>query len=301
MSPRLTVVVNPTKVDDLDAIRSTLEDACARHGWEPPEIVETTEDDPGEGQARAAAEAGADVGASLGGDGTVRAVAAGLLDTDAALGLLPGGTGNLLARNLDLPITSIEEATEALLMGSERRLDVGKLDDGSGKEEVFLVMAGLGLDGAIMADTDDRLKGVVGWLAYVVAAGKHLFDRGFRVAVDADATAGGPAVHQHARTVVVGNCGTLQGGIELLQGAEVDDGLLDVIIVAPRGLRGWGAVLLDIGTRHRAGHRRLQRLQTPELTISASRPVEAQIDGDPIGERDRMALRVLPGALRVRC
>ncbi len=298
MSPRLTVIGNPTKVDDLDAVRTTLADACARHGWAVPDVVETTEDDPGEGQARAAAASGADVVASLGGDGTVRAVAAGLLDTEAALGLLPGGTGNLLARNLGLPTTSLEDAVEALLTGAERPLDVGMVDDGAG-EQAFLVMAGLGLDGEVMADTDERLKGVVGWLAYVVAAGKHLFDRGFRVVVDAD---GAPnSAHQHARTVVVGNCGSLQGGIELLQGAEVDDGLLDVIVVAPHGLRGWGAVLLDIATRHRAGHRRLRRLQTTALRIAASRPVQAQIDGDPIGERSRLSVRVLPGALQVRC
>ena len=114
----LTVVYNPVKVDDVDAAKQLVASAATRHGWDHPTWIETTAEETGEKQGREAVESGADVVASLGGDGTVRAVASALVGTDAALGLLPGGTGNLLARNLGLPIDSLEDAVAALTTGN---------------------------------------------------------------------------------------------------------------------------------------------------------------------------------------
>src|SRR6478752_6962263 len=172
----LTVVYNPVKVDDLDATKALVGSAATTHGWDEPTWIATTAEETGEKQGREAVESGADVVASLGGDGTVRAVASALVGTDSALGLLPGGTGNLLARNLGLPIDSLENAVEAMLGGTERRIDVGLMrvsdkpirpreshgtHDGGAQvdddEEVFLVMAGLGLDGQVMAGTNEKV------------------------------------------------------------------------------------------------------------------------------------------------
>jgi diacylglycerol kinase (ATP) len=320
----LTVVYNPVKVDDLAATKELVAKAAAQHGWEDPSWIETTEDETGEKQGREAVRAGADVVASLGGDGTVRAVASALVGTDVALGLLPGGTGNLLARNLGLPVDSLENAVEAVLAGQDRRIDVGLMrvsdkpirpreshgthDGGSqvdDDEEVFLVMAGLGLDGQVMAGTNEKVKAVVGWVAYVFSFFRHLFSRGFRVEVSSSGGEGivekaGDTVNRHARTVVVGNCGTLQGGIELMPDAKIDDGILDTVVVAPKGALGWLSVVSDVVTRHRAGHRRLDRLRAREFTVTAGHPVEAEIDGDPIGEHVSLGIRVLPDSLVVR-
>jgi len=321
---RLTVVYNPVKVDDLVATQELVAKAAARYGWEDPSWIETTKEETGEKQGREAVRAGSDVVASLGGDGTVRAVASALVGTDVALGLLPGGTGNLLARNLDLPVDSLDDALEAMLGGTDRRIDVGLMrvsdepirpaashathdggDQVGDDEEVFLVMAGLGLDGQVMADTNEKVKAAVGWVAYVFSFLRHVFSRGFRVEVTSTGDEGvveqaGNTVNRHARTVVIGNCGTLQGGIELMPEAKVDDGVLDTVVVAPQGAFGWLSVVSDVVTRHRAGHRRLDRLRGKSFIVTAGRPVEAEIDGDPIGEHVSLGIRILPDSLVVR-
>jgi diacylglycerol kinase family enzyme len=304
-SRRLTVVYNPMKVEELDADQRVVAEACRRHGWEQPTWIETTPEETGEKQGREAVEAGADVVATLGGDGTVRAVATALVGTGVALGLLPGGTGNLLARNLDLPVDSTEHAMEPLLTGSDLPIDVGFVSADDDPEEVFLIMTGLGFDGEIMAGTSERVKGVLGWPAYVMSGLRNLTGRGFEVRVGSSGASGvvgapGDRLHRHARTVIVGNCGTLQGGLELMPDAKIDDGVLDAVVIAPRGVFGWGSVVADIATRHRVGHKRLDRMRGREFTIEAERPIEAEIDGDPIGARRRLDIRVDPQSLLVR-
>src|SRR5699024_2373717 len=117
------------------------------NGWEDPLILETTEDDPGRGPAEEAVAAGVDVVIAGGGDGTVRAVADALVGTDVALGILPLGTGNLLARNLDVVLDRPEWALRTALTGTSALIDTGTLRvDPDGEATTFLVMAGIGFD-----------------------------------------------------------------------------------------------------------------------------------------------------------
>jgi len=300
---RAGIIVNPTKFTDLDAVRARVTTTCLAQGWGEPIWLETTIADPGTGQARRAVEEGAAVVCPLGGDGTVRAVATALVGTETPLGPLPGGTGNLLARNLDLPFDSIEKALVVALTGQNVRIDVGRLSvDPSGQhavpdEHLFLVMAGVGLDAAIMAGAQERLKARVGSAAYVVSGFQNFLGPQFKVRMKVD---GEGEFARRTRTVIVGNCGRLFGGLVLMPGARLDDGVLDSVVLSPRGVVGWSAVAGHVVTRQRRGHPLIDRHAGEEIHIELDRPQEVQLDGDTIGTARSMTARVDPLALVVR-
>ncbi len=295
--PLAAVVVNPTKVDDADAVRATITRVCAEHGWSEPLWLETTPDDTGGGQTREALERGADVVMAHGGDGTVRAVAEVLAGSGTSLGLVPAGTGNLLARNMEATLDDVEGSTRIALSGDDRPIDVGwmRLDDG--EEHAFLVMAGFGFDAEIMANAPEGLKARVGPLAYVVSGlAKFNGDRvRVRLKVDDD-----EVVTRRIRTVVIGNCGKLLGGVVLMPDAELDDGILDLVSIAPQGVVGWAGVAGQVISRQRRGHPRVEHIRAQRFRIAADQPLESQLDGDPVGEASRLDVRVDPGALLVR-
>ena len=148
--PLPAVVANPTKTD-LET-RRQVRAVCAAQGWAEPLWLETTVDDPGTGQAHEAIERGADVVLACGGDGTVRAVAEALAGTGVAMGLVPAGTGNLLARTIGTP-QEVAAATRVALAGDDRKIDVGRVRvDDEPDERVFLVMAGTGFDAAMLRE-----------------------------------------------------------------------------------------------------------------------------------------------------
>lgn len=296
--PLAAVIMNPTKVDDLEGTRTAITGVCTDHGWSEPLWLETTQEETGESQARQAVEAGADVVMACGGDGTVRAVAQVLAGSGVVMGLLPAGTGNLLARNLEMTLDDLPGAARVALTGDDRAIDVGWMRvDRADREEVFLVMAGMGFDAEIMANAPEGLKARVGPAAYVVAGLRHFNGRRTRVAISLDDR---PALQRRIRTVVIGNCGKLLGGLVLMPDAEIDDGHLDMISIAPAGIAGWAAVAGRVMTRTRKGHPRVEHWQTKKVVVQADEPHTAQLDGDPIGEATRIEVRVGAGALVVR-
>jgi len=293
---RLAVVVNPSKFDSLDQLTADIEQACRDAGWPEVGWHETTPEDPGHGQARQAIADGATVVCSLGGDGTARSVASALVGTDVALGLLPGGTGNLLARNLGLPVDDLPAALDVVLTGTTRRIDAGAVTWDDDEEQVFLVMAGMGIDAEMNAGADERVKNAVGWAAYVPSAARALFSRGFGVRA---ASHNDQARSRRARMVVVGNCGELTGGMVLIPDARLDDGELDAVVLAPHGVAGWAAALHDLLVSRRGDRRDLRRFAASAIDAVTDRPVMSELDGEPVGPRRRMATRALPGALTV--
>ena len=288
---RAAVVVNPVKLDDPGKFRVTVDAALAEHGWTDPMWLETTPEDPGQGQARAAAEGGAGLVLACGGDGTVTAAAAGLAGTGIPLAVIPLGTGNLLARNLGLPI-DLGEALTVALTGRDRQLDAG-VANGS----LFLTMAGLGLDAKMLASTSEQVKQRLGWGAYLAAALRHLWDRPMRVSLRTDA---GPPLRRRASEVIVGNVGTLQGGLALLPDAQPDDGRLDLVVLTAWGGVGWLAVALHMLLRYSGPTFQVVRRTFAELRIDTDRAQLWELDGEVMGRTRQLVITVRPGALVVR-
>ncbi|MER6394844.1 diacylglycerol kinase family protein [Kitasatospora sp. NPDC001603] len=293
---RAVVVFNPVLVDEdtLDRIDRVL----AGHGWAAPTRTATSEADPGRGAAAAAVAAGADLVVACGGDGTVTACSHALAGTGVALAIVPCGTGNLLARNLGLPADPARALADALA-GGPRRIDLATADGDGITATVVSAMAGIGLDAAAMAGTSRRAKNRWGWPAYVPPLLRHLGDRRMRLTVTLDDAR---PIHRRAAMAVIGNVGALQGGIRLLPGARPDDGLLDLVLVHPRGLAGWPAAaarLLTGRTGAGGGSAPFEHFQARRIHLTADRDQPRELDGEclPAGRTLRLAVR--PGALLV--
>ncbi len=326
-------VANPTK-PGVPALRDAVVQACAARYLPEPLWLETTAKDPGVGQTRAALEKGARVVVAIGGDGTVRAVAEGLAGTDVPMGLVPQGTGNLLARNLDLPLGDVDALLRIALTGVDRPIDVGWLRmvrdesqvadtvaeadpdaaapgetpadaDETARDHIFLVIAGLGFDAAMVADTDEQLKARMGWIAYFVAGIRHLHARRMRLQMSLDES---PWYNVRLRSLLIGNCGMLPGGIALLPDAVVDDGWLDIGAIDTRvGLIGWtqlfGEVALQrFGVRTRLPNKagKIEHARVRELRVRTREAQQIQVDGDIIGRALEISARIEPLALVVR-
>lgn len=297
---RLAIIVNPTKLLNPERARADLTALCETHEWAAPLWLETTVQDPGTGQTAAALDAGVELVCVLGGDGTVRTVAAALAGSNVPMGLLPAGTGNLLARNVDVPIDSLSRALTVALTGTNLPIDLGVLEldggpEAGGRREGFLVMAGMGFDADIMAGVEDRLKERLGWWAYLVSGAQQLRGPQFKATVRTD----DESFTRRTRSVIIGNAGRIQG-LALMPDAQLDDGLLDAVVLSPRGVVGWAAVGARLASGRRKGHTQVTHHTSRALDIRTEKPVLVQIDGDPIGQFHHLRASAQQGALLVR-
>ncbi|RPF20428.1 diacylglycerol/lipid kinase family protein [Myceligenerans xiligouense] len=311
---RAVVVVNPVRTD-IARLRAAVTLEERKRGWQPHLWFETTADDAGGQAARAALRYGPAVVIVAGGDGTIRAVAEVVERSGTPLAIVPAGTGNLLARDLGL-LTGLEASVRTAFTGADRPIDVGvaelEREDGTVSTHLFLVMTGIGLDASMATGTSTTLKRRIGWLAYVdpisrSVLGNQRFSLHYRVD-------GGPERSIQAHTVIVGNCGTLTAGMLLLPDAEVDDGLLDVVLLRPEGFWQWLEVgsrltlggLLKRTDRGRVVLRAAPRLRAMEYVRGArfaarfDSPQDIELDGDSFGAVTAARIGLRPGALLVR-
>lgn len=275
------VIVNPSKPAVTADFRRRLARALRSAGYRGPVWLDTTVAEPGATQARLAVASGARLVVAVGGDGTVRAVAAGLAGTDVELGVVPLGTANLAARNLGLPVGDLDALIDIAVFFSARPTDLawvrttpcpsppetgppappgGWARPTLGSEHACLVVAGIGFDAALVAVTSPALKARIKWGAYALAALENLrtprmeLSLGLVGAPDDDGPPGPPRPglppsqeRLVARCLLIANGGRLPAGIVLIPGARMDDGLLDVAAIdTVAGLAGWTSLARQV-------------------------------------------------------
>jgi diacylglycerol kinase (ATP) len=290
---RCAVIYNPTKVSD--KFRALVEEGLQRNGWSKTLWLETSADDPGRAMTRQAVAEQVDLVIGAGGDGTIRYVADGLAHTGIPMGLVPAGTGNLLARNLDLPLEEVE-AVEVALSGQVRLIDLVRITVDDRPQEHFAVMAGIGIDAMIMDETNEDLKDKVGSAAYFIAAAKALGRLPVRLKVQLD---NNRPVRRHAMLCVIGNVGTLRGNLSLIPGASPEDGLLDLYIASPHRFRHWVKVALRLITRRAKKDDQVDQHMGKTVRIVIEGKDNYQLDGDVVGESTTLFAEIQPGALAI--
>jgi diacylglycerol kinase (ATP) len=293
---RCAVIYNPVKVTDWVTFRRHVDYELTTRGWDRALWLETTAEDPGvEMTARAVAEQ-VDLVLGAGGDGTIRVVCAGLANSGIPFGLIPAGTGNLLARNIGIPLDE-GAALDVAFNGFDMPVDLVKLSVDDGPPDHFAVMAGIGIDAMIMQTTNKDLKRAVGSAAYFVSAAQNANHQALHATIQVDDL---PPLRRRAHVIVVGNVGYLQANIPLIPDALPNDGLLDVLVASPRGMSDWIRLTTRVLTRQRRPDDQLDRLTGRKVKIAVEERDHYQLDGDTVGECNTLTAEVQPGALILR-
>lgn len=242
--------------------------------------------------ARWGAAEGAEIVAVFGGDGTVMQAVAGMQGTDAVLGVIAGGTANLLAANLRLP-RDPARAAAVIADGAPRAIDLVHLVTSEGPR-YYAVGAGTGYDADMMAGTSTKQKqrwGVLAYVGFVLRTAHRIRPQPVTVTID------GRTHVWPAASVLVANCAQiLPPVLRLGREVTIDDGVLDVVILNAHGLlsAAWTVVSLLTGR----DTERVRRLRGSEVRVETEAPQPVEADGDVCGCTPFEA-SVLPGALRV--
>jgi diacylglycerol kinase (ATP) len=242
--------------------------------------------------AREARESGSDLVVVWGGDGTLNEVASALLDSGIQLGIVPGGSGNGLARGLGLPL-QVEAAVHVALQGQPRDIDTGEV---SGR--AFLNLAGVGFDAAVAARVNTRNlhRGLRPYVRSVFDEFRTFDTQHFRLVLDDDA-----AVEVDGHMVVVCNGQQYGHGARIAPAASFEDGFLDVVTV-PRltafdlARHGWRLFNGSLATVPGVTMARARR-----VVLSHEVPLPIHLDGEVVGGETTRTFSIRPRSLRVLC
>jgi YegS/Rv2252/BmrU family lipid kinase len=245
-------------------------------------------------KVREAIKAGIDLLIVWGGDGIVQRSIDVLAQEKGGrkipLAIMPAGTGNLLAGNLGIPV-DLEKAVELAFSGSHRRIDLGRLNG-----EHFAVMAGVGFDGAMIRDADRSMKDRLGKLAYVWTGLRHVNGAAPMAKVLVD---GVEWFDDEASCVLVGNVGTITGGIHAFDDAKPDDGWLDVGVATAQGAMQWARALgtMAVGRSDHSPFVRMTRAR--RIDVKLREKLEYELDGGAREAVKKLTVRIAPAAVTV--
>jgi YegS/Rv2252/BmrU family lipid kinase len=294
--PRALLITNPAAARTAPIAVNSILTTLRAAGWEVEALATL-----GPGHARQLAEYGVaekvDVVAVYGGDGTTMQAAAALVGTDISLGVIPGGTGNLLAGNLRIP-ASPARAARALVRSKPRLFDLGRMERPTGAQ-YFAVACGAGYDARVMAATvaeNKRRWGMGAYVATTLRLMSELRSNLHSITID------GVEYEANAAMVLVANCGeVIPPFVRLGPGIAPDDGLLDVVVVRadnlPQSLMAvWE--LLRRAPRAPGSDGYVSHLRGREVKVETDRPQPVQLDGESGGTTPFTAT-VVPGAIRI--
>lgn len=286
-------VINPAGIGHLGLLEERCSEAAEAYGWRAELLVSE------EGETSAelhhdlcsyAGEEGEKLVFAVGGDGTVRACAHDLARSGVALCIVPRGTANLFARAIGSPV-DLDQALRAGFAGDERLVDVA-----FAQGQPFVAMGGIGIDAAVVEATPRLFKQHLGWLGYAATGLGYIGSPGREMTLYLD---DGEPVVRRAHSVVIGNVGILPGGFTLLPGALLDDGVLDIGVLEPRGLAGWASIARHVvaGTEV-PGH--FEHFRASKVEIWAEEELPRQLDGDLLPSGRCLSVEVAERALLVR-
>jgi YegS/Rv2252/BmrU family lipid kinase len=287
---KVRAILNPRAGVAASRTREAVE--RGRPSWTDYAVYLTREAGHASALAREAVTAGADLVLAVGGDGTANEVAQGLLGSPAALGIVPAGSGNGLARALRIPLRP-EPALAALESGARRRMDVGFLNG-----RLFLNVAGVGFDAAVGQAFHERgrrggRRGILGYLRMSLAELRAY--RAPRLTIEV-----APERLELAAFVTTFANGPQYGsGAVINPGGKLDDGRLEVVVFedGPRWRTIVAAPRLFLGGLERS--RGYRRLAGTAATVTAAGPAAVHCDGDPAGAVERITVELRPRVLEI--
>ncbi len=291
----VTVIFNPKSgQSDPEERKTAISNALAVHGYTCQYIATTPE----EGARQAAATAlkeGIDLLAVSGGDGTVVEALAAVIGTDVPVAVFPAGTGNLLSVNLGIS-KDPAEAADAALFGRRRKLDLARISFDTGEPKYFAIIAGAGFDAEMIAGADRKAKDQLGLLAYVWAAVKNIKNQPVRASVQLD---GSRVIRRRVKSVMVANMAHLQGGFELIPGAQPDDGVLDIALLKTERLSEWLRLISSAVTHrlHESVEMEYYKARTIKVDLGYAQAVE--YDGEAAGETRSFTVEIVPDAVTI--
>jgi len=272
--------------DGLLAFRQALEAA----GVTEPLWYEVPKSRKAPKQVMRALDEGAELVIAWGGDGTVQRCIDVLAGSGVPLAIAPAGTANLLATHLEIP-QDIEQVVAIALGDSRRTLDVGTING-----EHFAVMAGAGFDAEMLKEADGGLKDAVGRVAYLWTGAKQLRATPVKTKIKVDGTTWFDDV---SSCVLVGNVGGVFGGVDLFDGAEPDDGLLELGVVTADGLTDWARTLARTALGSSAKSPFVQVTRAKKIRITFGEKVLYELDGGDRDEVVKLKIGIEPGAITI--
>lgn len=273
------IILNPSAGFKNPPLRS-FNQTFRKAGWDW-DVTITKERGDGIQLAQKAIEDGADIVAAYGGDGTVMEVASGLQNSDIPLGIIPGGTGNILSTELNIP-QNLEQACGLITSPNTHKIhaiDMGCSDDPL--LPAFTLRAGVGLEASMLEGTDRELKERYGIFAYIMGGMQALREpkeAHYRLTLD------GQDLECHGLTCLIANAGYFGvPGITLDPKVKIDDGFLDVFVIRKMDLIGLFSLAASVA---RGSEKKgpAQHWQAKSVKIETDPPQSTQADGEMWGQ-----------------